>query len=103
MPWHAVCKTDDVAEGTMRGFEVGGTRIVVYQVDGRFYVTSNICTHAFTLLSDGWLDDLVVECPLHGAQFDIASGRVLCGPATQDLPVYPVRDNAGTIEIEISD
>ena len=56
----------DLEEGAMKGIELGDLQIAVYNVDGEFYATDNICTHAFALLSDGFLDGDVVECPLHG-------------------------------------
>jgi nitrite reductase/ring-hydroxylating ferredoxin subunit len=102
MSWNTVCRTEDIDEGAMRGFELDGKRIVLYRVEGTCYVTSNVCTHAFALLSDGWLDDNVIECPLHGAQFDVMTGKVLCGPATTDLPVYPVREANGIVEVELA-
>ncbi|WP_312797813.1 non-heme iron oxygenase ferredoxin subunit [Tianweitania sp.] len=102
MGWNAVCRTEELDEGAMRSFELEGTRIVLYRIEGACYATSNVCTHAFALLSDGWLDDNVIECPLHGAQFDVTTGRVLCGPATVDLAAYPVREKDGFVEVEVA-
>ena len=45
----------------------------------------------FAILSQGFVEDGVIECPLHAAQFEIATGRCLSGPASQDLRVYEVR------------
>jgi 3-phenylpropionate/trans-cinnamate dioxygenase ferredoxin subunit len=53
--------------------------------------SDDVCTHAFALLSTGWFEGCEIECPLHGARFDVRTGKVLCGPATKDLSVYPVK------------
>jgi naphthalene 1,2-dioxygenase system ferredoxin subunit len=70
-------------------------------VDDAFYATDNVCTHAFALLSDGFLDGTVVECPLHGGQFDVTSGAAVLEPAECDLRSYPVRVVDGHIEVLI--
>lgn len=52
---------------------------------------SDVCTHAYALLSDGWLDGYEIECPLHGARFDVRTGAALTSPAETALATYPVR------------
>jgi nitrite reductase/ring-hydroxylating ferredoxin subunit len=55
---------------------------------------------AYALLTDGWLDDaVVVECPLHGGQFDVCTGKAICTPAEADLQTYPARIVDGQIEV----
>ncbi len=53
----------------MKGIELGDLQIAIYNVEGEIYATDNICTHAFALLTDGFLDGDVIECPLHGGCF----------------------------------
>ena len=101
MSWTRLCTDDDVSEGEMRAFEIGETRVALYCVDGHFFATSNVCPHAFALLTDGWLDGTVVECPLHAAQFDICTGAVLSGPADCALQSYPLRQVDGWVEVEL--
>ena len=63
----------------------------MYRSAGEFFATDNVCTHAYALLSDGYLEDGCIECPLHQARFDIRTGQALCAPATLDLKTYPVK------------
>ena len=83
--WHRVVAVSDLAEGEMFGVEIHEIRLAIYNVDGTFLATSNVCSHAFALLTDGWLDGGVVECPLHGGRFDVASGKALGDPVDCDI------------------
>jgi nitrite reductase/ring-hydroxylating ferredoxin subunit len=89
--WIDACSTEDVPEGGMHHCEHNGKWIVIYHVDGEFFATDNICPHAFALLSDGWLEDGLIECPLHGALFDIRTGDVKRGPAECAVKTYKVK------------
>jgi nitrite reductase/ring-hydroxylating ferredoxin subunit len=97
--WRAVATLDDVDAGQMIAREVGDVHIALYNVDGSIFATDNVCTHAYALLTDGWLDDAVVECPLHGGQFNVCTGKAMCTPAEVDLQTYPVRIVEGQIEV----
>lgn len=90
--WVRVARAGDVPPGEMQAVEAGGKQIVLFHLDdGSWAATDNVCTHAFALLSDGWLEGGVIECPLHAARFDVCTGKVLGPPAEQDLGTYPVR------------
>lgn len=89
--WHDVGSVDEFETGKMAAFKIDDQLIAVYKLDDGYYATSNICTHAFALLSDGWLDDEVVECPLHGGQFDVRTGKALGDPVTIDLQTFETR------------
>ena len=65
------------------------------------YCTGNLCTHAEAYLSDGYLEGFEIECPLHGARFDIRTGAALCAPASQDILVYPVRVVGDEVEADL--
>lgn len=97
--WHPVAREDELAPGGMANSDFGGDRIVVYNVDGEFYATDNVCTHAFALLSDGWLEGEIIECPLHAGRFNVRTGQALGDPVECDLRTFPVRIADGTIEV----
>jgi nitrite reductase/ring-hydroxylating ferredoxin subunit len=99
--WVRLLACEALAPGEMLGLDVGDQRLAIYNIEGTYHVTDNICTHAFAILSDGWLEDGVIECPLHSARFDVASGRVLSEPATCDLKTYPVRVVDGHVEATV--
>lgn len=96
--WIKVCDAADVQQERAFAVEIEGRMIAVYQVDGRYFATDNVCPHAYALLSDGWLEGMEIECPLHGARFDIETGAVLEGPAECALKTYPVRVEADEVQ-----
>jgi nitrite reductase/ring-hydroxylating ferredoxin subunit len=79
-----------LAAGQMLPLTVNGLSILVYNVDGTFYATDESCTHAQGPLSVGNLAGKTITCLLHGSCFDVTSGAVSCGPATDPLKTYPV-------------
>lgn len=103
MTWHAVVSAGDLNEGSVLGAHVAGKHVAVYKVDGKLYASSNVCTHEFALLSDGYLEDGCIECPLHQAKFELATGKAMCAPATKPLPIYLVKEEAGQILVDLPD
>jgi nitrite reductase/ring-hydroxylating ferredoxin subunit len=97
--WHDLAALDDIAAGQMSAHDVGDIHLAIYNIDGTIFATDNVCTHAYALLTDGWLDSNVVECPLHGGQFDVCTGKAVCSPAEVDLQTYTVRITNGRIEV----
>ncbi|GMQ97716.1 MAG: non-heme iron oxygenase ferredoxin subunit [Acidimicrobiia bacterium] len=80
------------ASGTL--VDVAGTAVAVFRVDEGVYAIADRCSHAEASLSEGEVLDREVECPRHGAIFDIASGAALTLPATKPVATYraAVRD-----------
>ena len=99
MSWLNVARLSDLAPDYPTACSVEGHRIALYLVDGAVYATSNICTHQFALLSDGYHEDGVVECPLHQGRFDIVSGKPLSPPVCVKLKTYPVRVDGRSVLI----
>jgi 3-phenylpropionate/trans-cinnamate dioxygenase ferredoxin subunit len=95
-----VGKTSDIAPGTVRVFDVDGQAVGVANVDGQFYAFADVCTHDDGPVAEGELDGCVIECPRHGARFDITPGAVLSMPAVVDLPVYELRIEGDEIKIK---
>ena len=97
-----VGREEDVQPGCTLRAEVEGTPVAIFNVHGELYAIGDTCTHEEFSLSDGDLvDDYTVECALHGAQFDIRTGRALCLPATGSAGSYPVWIEDGYIKIEV--
>ncbi|GAA4236200.1 non-heme iron oxygenase ferredoxin subunit [Actinomadura meridiana] len=94
-----VARSEEIADGEMLGVHVDGRSIAIYRSEGRLYATGNICTHGQALLTDGWLEDGVIECPLHGGRFDIGSGACLGPPVDEPLATYPVSERDGEIRV----
>ena len=91
MDWIRIAATGQLQDDEALAVAVGEIRIALYRSEGEYFATENVCTHAFALLSDGFLEDGCIECPLHQARFDIRTGKALCAPATQDVRTFPVK------------
>jgi nitrite reductase/ring-hydroxylating ferredoxin subunit len=100
--WIRVAETSEIAPGSGACVELDGEPVAIWNVDGEFYATSDVCTHEETSLVEGDLWGEVIECPLHGAQFDVRTGEVLSLPAMRPLPTYPVKVEDGAIYVEWS-
>lgn len=74
---------------------------IFHAEDGNFYALQDECTHEVASLSDGWIEDCTVECPLHSSSFDLKTGKVLCMPATVDARTYKVNVVDGFLELEV--
>jgi 3-phenylpropionate/trans-cinnamate dioxygenase ferredoxin subunit len=92
-----VAAAAEVGEGTMKGFDVDGERVLVAHVGGRLCAIGGICTHQISYLEDGALEPGRVLCPRHGAAFDLDTGEPLTAPAEMPVPVYDVCVAGGRI------
>jgi nitrite reductase/ring-hydroxylating ferredoxin subunit len=99
--WVKAAGRGDLADGDVLGVVIGGREIALYGLDGTIYATSDICTHAYARLSDGWLDRDEIECPLHAGRFDVKTGRALCPPVTEDLKTYAVRVVGDEVQVKL--
>lgn len=101
--WHTICHNSELEDGGMLPFELGNFQIALYRVNGEIYATDNVCTHGMALLTDGFLDDDVVECPLHGGMFNVKTGKAMCEPAECDVKVYQIRQVDDRIEVLLAE
>ena len=98
-----VCTTEDIPPDEVRRFEVNGKRVAVYHLPLGFFATDDTCSHEEYSLSEGFVDDNTIECPEHGAVFDIQTGKAMTLPATQPIKVYRVVVEGDEIFVEDSD
>jgi 3-phenylpropionate/trans-cinnamate dioxygenase ferredoxin subunit len=91
----------EVPDGELRAFETPGGRVAVAHSENRLFALGDACTHAGCSLADGTLDDgaETVECVTDGSVFDLETGEPTEGPAADPVPVYPVREVEGWIEV----
>ena len=101
MNWTRIASTGQLEDDEVMAVVVDGRKIALYRSGGEYFATDNVCTHAYALLSDGYLEDGCIECPLHQARFDIRTGKALCEPATEDVATYPVRVEGDDILVGI--
>ncbi len=86
-----VGKTGDVVPGTARVFQANGRRLAICNVDGDLFAVDDICTHDGGDLGEGELDGFAIECPRHGARFDVRNGEVMALPAVRAVGGYAVK------------
>lgn len=101
MTWRVAAKETDVRENEVIGVVVEGQHVALYKLNGEVFATSDVCSHQFALLSDGFVEGDCIECPLHAAQFDIRTGKAVCGPATTSIAIYPVKFEAGQVLLDL--
>ena len=96
-----VARVGDVPPGKMLTVPLDGQPVVLANVDGAMYAFGGICTHADGPLGKGKLRGGVVECPFHGGQFEVRTGKAVMPPATEDIPTFAVRIVGDDIQVAL--
>jgi len=97
--WFDVGNADDFADGEVAAAMAGGQPVAVFRLGEELFALKDLCTHGNARLSDGYVEDGCVECPLHQGLFDIRSGAPRCAPVTEAVRSFPVRVVAGRVEV----
>ncbi len=96
-----VAAVEEIPPGERLLVELEGIRIAVFNLDGDYYAIEDVCTHDGGPLVEGEiLEGCQVECPRHGARFDIRTGEALSMPAFEPTPAYHVHVEGGEIYVE---
>jgi 3-phenylpropionate/trans-cinnamate dioxygenase ferredoxin subunit len=103
MAFETLAKMADTAPGTITVHELGDVRIALCNVNGKFYAIDDVCTHDGGALDQGELEGNLVECPRHGARFDVTTGRPMTLPAVRPVRTYPVEVVGDDVRVDISD
>lgn len=88
MALHRVCRISELGPGQVK--RIDDPPIAVFNVNGALFAIGDICTHAEASLSEGRVDGDTVECPLHGACFDLRTGEALTPPAIEPVQTFAV-------------
>ena len=96
-----VAKVSEISPGNGKQIDAGGRTIALFNLKGQFHAIDNICTHVGGSLASGEIIDEDVICPLHGARFNIPTGKVLGPPARENISTYNIRIEDDNIEIEV--
>lgn len=100
--WHTLIAESEFPEVGKLATQVAGWYVLVAKTDDGFHAVNDRCTHQAALLSGGRIRRGAVMCPLHGARFEVATGRCI-GGAYRDLRTFPLRVENGQIEVSIPD
>lgn len=97
LSWHPVCGADDLETGGVLHVETGGLELALFRLDDGYHATSDICTHMRSRLSDGYVKDGTVQCPLHFGRFDIRTGQALSAPCKKGVRTFATKVDAGRV------
>lgn len=93
----AVATPDELPNGARKIVEIDGRAIAVFNIAGTLYAIADVCSHDDGPVAEGELDGHEIECPRHGARFDVRDGKVLTFPAIVSIPAYPVKVENGEV------
>jgi NAD(P)H-dependent nitrite reductase small subunit len=99
--WKHACAASKLPEGEPLGVTLDEQSVALYKVNEEIFATDNVCPHAFALLSDGFLEGHVIECPLHGAMFDVRNGKCQSGPY-EDLRAFEIELRDGEVYVSLA-
>jgi nitrite reductase/ring-hydroxylating ferredoxin subunit len=97
-----VARAEDVPPGTARAIEVEGLQLALVNVGGTFFALDNECTHRAGPLGEGLLvGEWSLQCPWHGAVFDVRTGEALEPPAPGSVRTYHASVEAGVVKVAL--
>ncbi len=100
--WFDVGGEDLVPEGEVVAVTAGGKPIALFLHEGAHYAMYDLCTHGQAQLSDGWVEDGCVECPLHQGKFCIKTGDAMTAPVSEPVEMFETRLVDGRIEVAVA-
>ena len=98
--WINAVSTQDLTSGEHTVVEIDGVSIALFNLDGEFYAIEDVCTHDGSEIASGCIVDGSIECPRHGARFDIKTGAVTAPPAYEPIDTFPVRVVEDVVQIK---
>ena len=99
--WVKVARAADVAEGRAMVVTAKGQRLALASVEGQVYAVQDLCTHDGGPLGEGEVIDHSIECPRHGARFDVKTGAVVTLPAVVPVKTFPVKVTGDDVLVEL--
>lgn len=106
-----VASLSEISEGAVKGVNVAGERIALFNLGGEIFATSDVCTHVGCLLSENNLvepatspsqeGEAIVECTCHGSKFNIKTGEATSPPAVEPLKTYQVKIEGEDVLIKV--
>jgi len=97
--WVTVARVGEIPEGGRKIVRIGDQAIGVFHLDGRYCAIEDVCTHDGGPLAEGFVEGGTIECPRHGAKFDLRSGAALTLPAVVPVPTFEVRVEGEEIQV----
>ena len=98
--WRKAFKAGELEPGKARSLAFGDLKVALCRVGGEYFAIHDICTHDGGALDQGELEEDRIECPRHGAWFNVRTGKVLSLPAVKDIKTFPVKVEDGDVYVE---
>lgn len=98
-----VCTTDELTDGATKNVQIGGQPLILALNDGRIYALDNLCTHDGGDLSEGKIIGGQIQCPRHGALFDLKTGDATQMPAVVGINTYDVKTENGDVLVALKE
>jgi 3-phenylpropionate/trans-cinnamate dioxygenase ferredoxin subunit len=95
------CALADLSDCEPLAVEVNDEPVAIVKTCGDVYAIRDVCSHAEVPLSEGEVDGCTIECWLHGSRFDLRTGKPTGMPATEPVPVYPVKIEGDDVLVAI--
>ncbi|WP_411106153.1 bifunctional 3-phenylpropionate/cinnamic acid dioxygenase ferredoxin subunit [Streptomyces sp. cmx-4-9] len=102
MTYVKVCALSELEADTPKRVDVDGTPVSIVSTGGEVFAIKDICSHANVSLSEGEVEDCMIECWLHGSAFDLRTGKPSGLPATRPVPVYPVKIEGDDVLVSLT-
>ena len=102
MSFQRVCSLAELVDDEPRRIELDDVDVAIVRTEGEVFAIHDECSHASIPLSEGDIDDCHVECWLHGSRFDLRTGKPDVLPATESVPVYPVRIDGDDVLVDVT-
>ncbi len=99
--WHVVGNADDIDEEDVVRATAGDLDLAIYNAEGGFYATGDLCTDEQASLSEGVVIDDIIECPLHQGRFHMPTGEPKRPPVALPIRTYPVKVEGGKISVRL--
>jgi 3-phenylpropionate/trans-cinnamate dioxygenase ferredoxin subunit len=99
--WHTVGSVGDIPAERVAVYYIGDHDVAVCNVDGQFYAIDDLCTHDGGSLDQGQLDGDEIECPRHGARFNVTTGEAIQLPAFEPVETHAVRIDGDVLQVGV--
>jgi len=99
--WVLIASSDAIPEGQARTFDAEGVLVALARVQGQLFAVQDRCSHDDGPLGAGCLSGYGIQCPRHGARFDVRTGEVLSMPAIVPIGTFAVRETDGRVEVQL--
>jgi 3-phenylpropionate/trans-cinnamate dioxygenase ferredoxin subunit len=100
--WVTVARADEIPPGGSRVVRLDDQPVAVFHLEDGWYAIDDVCTHDGGPVAEGTLRGCIIECPRHGATFDVRTGAALTFPAVSPVATYAVRVVGDDIQVEWS-